>query len=250
MIELKSSGQIEKIGKASIIVVDVLRRLKTKAAPGVTTRDLNRMAEEIIKSSGAKSAFLGYHGFPESICTSINEEIVHGIPGERVLKEGDILSIDVGVEAGGYFSDAAVTIGIGKIADKAQNLIEVAKTALYKAIDCANVENRVSDISFAIQSYVESRGLSVIREFVGHGIGSRLHEDPQIPNYGKRGMGARIKEGMVFAIETMVSSGRWETKILSDGWTAITKDRSLTAHFEHTITAGKEGSQILTDGIM
>lgn len=250
MIELKSSEQIEKIKAASAIVVNVIRRLKDEAGPGVKTKELDEIASEIIKASGGKAAFLGYRGFPKSICTSINEEIVHGIPKDRVLRKGDILSIDVGVEADGYFSDAAVTIGIGKIADKAQRLIEVAKTALYKAIDSARAGNRVSDISFAIQSYVEGHDFSVIREFVGHGIGSRLHEDPQIPNFGQRGMGTRIKEGMVFAIETMVSSGRWEVKILDDGWTAVTKDNSLTVHFEHTVVVGREGPEVLTDGIM
>lgn len=250
MIELKSSEQIEKIKAASAIVVDVIRRLKNEAGPGVKTEELDGIANEIIKASGGKAAFLGYHGFPKSICTSINEEIVHGIPKDRPLREGDILSIDVGVEADGYFSDAAVTIGIGKIAEKAQRLIDVARDALYQAIDSAGAGNRVSDISFAIQSYVEDHGFSVIREFVGHGIGSHLHEDPQIPNFGQRGMGVRIKEGMVFAIETMVSSGRYEVKILDDGWTAVTRDNSLTAHSEHTVAVGREGPEVLTEGLM
>lgn len=250
MIELKSSEQIEKIKAASAIVVDVIERLKNEAGPGVKTKALDEIANAIINSAGGRPAFLGYHGFPGSICTSINEEIVHGIPKNRVLCEGDILSIDVGVGANGYFSDAALTIGIGKIADRAKRLIEVTKAALYKAIDSARIGNRVSDISFAIQSYVEENKFSVIREFVGHGIGSRLHEDPQIPNFGQRGMGPRIREGMVFAIETMVSSGGWDVEILSDGWTAVTKDHSLTAHFEHTIVVRGETPEILTEGIM
>lgn len=250
MIELKSSEQIEKINEASTIAVNVIKRLKNEAAVGVKTEELDRIADEVIKASGGKSAFLGYHGFPKSICTSINEEIVHGIPSDRVLREGDILSIDVGVEADGYFSDAAITIGIGRIAAQAQRLIEVSQTALYKAIDSTRLGNRVSDISFAIQEHVESCGFSVIREFVGHGIGCCLHEDPQIPCFGQRGMGVRMKEGMVLAIESMVSAGRWEVKILKDGWTAVTKDHSLTAHFEHTVVVDREGPRIFTEGIM
>lgn len=250
MIELKSSEQIEKIKEASLIVVKVIKRLKEEVTPGVKTKELDRIADEVIKAAGGRSAFLDYHGFPKGICTSINEEIVHGIPGDRILREGDILSIDVGVEADGYFSDAAVTIGIGRIAEQVQRLIEVTRAALYKAIDSTRLGNRISDISFAIQEHVESCGFSVIREFVGHGVGFRLHEDPQIPCFGQQGMGVRIKEGMVFAIEAMVSSGRWEVKILKDGWTAITKDHSLTAHFEHTVAAEAEGPRILTEGIM
>jgi methionyl aminopeptidase len=250
MIELKSPEQIQKIRRASKVVIAVIGRLRELAQAGVKTDQLDKAAKEIIESHDAKSAFLGYRGFPKNICTSINEEIVHGIPGDRILKEGDILSIDVGVEADGHFSDAAVTIGVGKITDKAQKLIDVTREALYKAVDSAKVGRRISDISCAIQEYVEANNLSVIREFVGHGIGLKLHEDPQIPNFGQRGMGTRIKEGMVFAIEPMVSTGRWEVQILGDGWTAVTRDRSLSAHFEHTIYVTEEEPEILTDGIM
>ncbi|MFH1868253.1 MAG: type I methionyl aminopeptidase [Candidatus Omnitrophota bacterium] len=250
MIELKTSEQVEKIMRASEVVVSVLSSLKKEAVPGVKTKVLDKIAKDIIESKGAKPAFLGYRGFPNSICTSINEEIVHGIPGERVLKQGDILSIDVGAELEGFFSDAAVTVAIGKIPQETQKLIEISKEALYRAIDSAKPGNRISDISCSIQEYVESNGFSVIREFVGHGIGSQLHEDPQIPNFGQRGVGPRIKKGMVFAIEPMVSAGSWEAEILSDGWTVATKDRSITAHFEHTVAVSEDGVEILTDGII
>jgi len=224
--------------------------LKQEARAGVKTKELDRIASDTIKAGGATAAFLGYRGFPGSICACVNEEVVHGIPGEKALKDGDLLSIDVGTKKAGYFSDAAVTFEIGKIGSKAAQLVKVAREALYKAIDAATIGNRVSDISFAIQDYVEGHGLSVIREFVGHGIGTELHEDPPIPNYGQKGMGPAIKEGMIFAIETMISAGGWQVEVLDDGWTAVTKDRSLTAHFEHTIAVTESRPVILTDGIM
>jgi methionyl aminopeptidase len=250
MIELKSHGQIDKIKKASDIVVKALKRLKQEAGPGIKTKVFDKIAKDMIEAEGAKPAFLGYRGFPKSICTSVNEEIVHGIPGERTLREGDILSIDVGVELEGYFSDAAVTIPIGRVDDNITRLIEVTREALYKAIDSTRTGNRISDISCTIQEHAESNGFTVIREFVGHGVGSQLHEDPQIPNFGERGIGPRIKEGMVFAIEPMISMGRWETDILDDGWTVVTKDRSITAHFEHTVAVLADGPEVLTEGIM
>jgi len=250
MIELKSKAQLESIKESSEILVEVLNSVKERAVPGVKTKLLDDVARDMILSAHAKCAFLGYKGYPKSICTSINEEIVHGIPGERVLKDGDIVSIDVGVELGGYFSDAAITVAIGSIDKDTQRLIDVTKEALYKAIDVANIGARISDISCAIQDHAESNKFSVIREFVGHGIGLSLHEDPQIPNFGQRGMGARLKEGMVLAIEPMVSAGKWEAAIAEDGWTAFTKDKSLTAHFEHTVAITGEGPVIMTDGIM
>jgi len=250
MIELKTPEQIDKMRSASKILIDVMTGLKKRVAAGITTKELDRLASDAMESAGAKPAFLGYHGFPANICTSINEEIVHGIPGSRILKEGDILSIDVGVELNGYFSDAAITVIVGKVPDKVKKLLDATKDALYKAIDCIRIGNRISDISFAIQEHVEKQGLSVIREFVGHGIGLELHEDPQIPNFGQRGMGTRIKEGMVFAVEPMVSMGRWEAEVLGDGWTAVTKDRSLTAHFEHTIATTTQDPEVLTEGII
>ena len=250
MIELKSPEQIDKIRQASGIVVSLINSLKKEAAAGISTAELDRIAKNEILSKNARPAFLGYRGYPGCICTSINEEIVHGIPGKRILKEGDLLSIDVGVELGGYFSDAAVTVIIGRPKGSVKELVEVTRDALYKAINEAVPGNRISDMSHAIQQYVESHKFSVIRDFVGHGIGQNLHEDPQIPNFGQKGLGIKIREGMVFAIEPMVSAGGWQIEILSDKWTAVTKDRSLAAHFEHTIAVTKDGAEILTDGIM
>ncbi|NQT95486.1 MAG: type I methionyl aminopeptidase [Candidatus Omnitrophica bacterium] len=250
MIELKSPEQVGKIRSASRVLVDVLNILKTHIKAGVKTKELDSIAFEEIELRKARPAFLGYRGFPGSICTCINEEIVHGIPGQRKLKESDILSIDIGVEFDGYFSDAAVTVAVGKVNRATHKLLDVTKEALCKAIDKTNTGYRISDISSAIQEHVEGNKLSVIRDFVGHGIGLKLHEDPQIPNFGQRGMGTRIKEGMVLAIEPMVSAGKWEVAVLNDGWTAITQDRSLTAHFEHTIAVTAEGPEVLTEGII
>ncbi len=250
MIEIKSSEQIGKMRQASEILVGAFAEIKPYIKPGITTKQLDDIARKRITSSGARCAFLGYKGFPKSICTSINEEIVHGIPSDRVLKEKDILSIDVGVEYKGYFSDAAITIAVGRIGPKITKLIEITKDALYKAIDRVKLGGRISDISCVIQEHVEKNKFSVIRDFVGHGIGANLHEDPQIPNFGQPGMGVRLKEGMVLAIEPMVSYGKPEIEILDDGWTAVTLDRSFTAHFEHTVAITTQGPEILTDGIM
>lgn len=250
MIELKSFDQIEKMRQAAGILKDVVAQIKLCIRSGVTTNDLDDIANKAIISAGAKCAFLGYKGFPKSICTSLNEEIVHGIPSDRTLREKDILSIDVGVEYEGYFSDAAITLAIGKVAPEVAKLIEITKEALYKAIDSAQLGARVSDVSCAVQDHVEKNKFSIIRDFVGHGIGANLHEDPQIPNFGQPGMGVRLKEGMVLAIEPMVSAGNPEIEILEDRWTAVTRDRSLTAHFEHTVAITTHGPEILTDGIM
>ena len=250
MIELKSKTQLESMRKSAEILVRVLNSIKEKAVPGVKTNFLDGIARDMILSAGANCAFLGYKGYPKTICTSVNEEIVHGIPSERVLKDGDIVSIDAGVELDGYFSDAAVTVAIGNIDKNTQKLIDVTREALYKAIDVAMTGARISDMSCAIQDHAEGNKFSVIREFVGHGIGTRLHEDPQIPNFGQPGMGVRLKEGMVLAIEPMVSAGKWEAAISEDGWTAVTTDKSLTAHFEHTVAITGEGPVIMTDGIM
>ncbi|MDP8292835.1 MAG: type I methionyl aminopeptidase [Candidatus Orphnella occulta] len=250
MIELKSSDQIEKMRQASRILRDAIVAVKPSMKPGVSTNRLDDIVREKIIASGAKCAFLGYKGFPKTICASVNEEIVHGIPSDRVLREQDILSIDVGVEYEGYFSDAAITVAIGKISPEAARLIEITKEALYKAIDSANPGGRISDVSCAIQNHVEDKKLSIIRDYVGHGIGANLHEDPQIPNFGQPGMGVRLKKGMVLAIEPMVCIGGHEIEILEDGWTAVTKDRSFAAHFEHTVAITSDGPEILTDGIM
>ena len=248
MIELKSPSQIDKMRRGSEILSNLMRRLKQEAKAGVKTQELDKLADSTIKSSKAKAAFLGYHGYPKSICTSINEEVVHGIPDERILKKGDILTIDAGVELEGYFCDCAFTFSIGKVDKDIQHLIDSTRAALYNAIDYIKEGNRISDISSSIQKHIEKNKLSVIREFVGHGIGSQLHEEPQIPNFGKPGTGVKLRRGMVLAIEPMVSIGDWRVEILDNGWTAISKDRSLTAHFEHTIAITSKGAEILTEG--
>lgn len=247
MISYKSEREIELISKACKIVSKVLKELEKRLKPGITTKYIEETASALIQESGAEPAFFGYKGFPARICTSINEEIVHGIPGLRKLKKGDLISVDIGTKLDGYFGDAAKTFGIGKISKEAQRLIEITRNALYLGIKKAETGNRLSDISNAIQEFVEANGFNVIREFVGHGIGSSMHEDPQIPNFGKPGLGPALKPGMVLAIEPMVSAGDWQVKILDNGWTAITKDNSLAAHFEHTICVTDSGPLILTE---
>jgi len=249
MIELKSPSQIDGIRKASRILVDILAGLRKMVKPGIATSSLDEWARKQIIGANARCAFLGYKGFPKSICTSVNEEIVHGIPGERILKEGDIISIDAGVELDGYFSDAAVTVAVGQTASQAVKLIDVTRKALSKGIEHAAIGCRVSDISCAIEECAKENGFAVIREFVGHGIGLNLHEDPQIPNFGQHGMGVRLKEGMVLAIEPMICAGKPDMEVLSDGWTAVTRDRSLSGHFEHTVAITGHGPEILTEGI-
>jgi methionyl aminopeptidase len=220
----------------------VLTELAAAVAPGVSTADLDELAEKRIRQAGATPAFKGYHGYPATICASINDEVIHGIPsGRRVLNEGDIISIDVGASLDGYFGDSAVTLPVGQISESAAALLRVTEEALYKAIEAAKPGKRVSDIGHAVQKHVEAYGYSVVREFVGHGIGQRMHEEPQIPNYGEPGHGPRLAEGMVLAIEPMVNAGTPAVKVLADGWTAVTRDKSLSAHFEHTVavTAGE-----------
>lgn len=246
MITLKSRAEVESIEVACRIVVDTLEFIETKIRPGIMTLELDKLADDRIKQSGAVPAFKGYKGFPASICTSVNEVIVHGIPGKQVLKNGDIISVDVGVKLNGYYGDAAMTFPVGNIPENAKRLLAVTEKALYEGIAKALPENRLSDISNAIQRHVESDGFSVVREFVGHGIGSKMHEDPQIPNFGEPGLGPRLKPGMVLAIEPMVNSGTYKAEILDDGWTAVTKDRKLSAHFEHTVYIGEGGPEILT----
>jgi len=246
MITLKSKAEVSRIEAACRIVVDILEFLETKIRPGIATLELDKLADDHIRQKGAVSAFKGYKGFPANICTSVNDVIVHGIPCRQVLKDGDIISVDVGVELNGYYGDAAITFPVGKISAEAKRLLAAAEGALYEGIAKALSDNRLSDISNAIQRYVESNGFSVVREFVGHGIGSKMHEDPQIPNFGEPGMGPRLKPGMVFAIEPMVNSGTYRVEVLEDGWTAVTKDRKLSAHFEHTIYIDEGGPEILT----
>lgn len=232
---------------AGKLVGQVLTALAAKVAPGVTTADLDAIAEGLIVDAGAIPAFKGYHGYPATICASINEEVIHGIPsGQRVLKAGDIISIDVGASLDGYFGDSAVTLPVGPISEDAARLLRVTEESLYKAIDAVKPGCRVSDIGHAVQKHVEAHGFSVVREFVGHGIGQQMHEEPQVPNYGEPGRGPRLTEGMVVAIEPMVNAGKAAVKVLSDGWTAVTRDKSLAAHFEHTVAVTADGPWILT----
>jgi len=246
MIVIRSDEEIETIGKAGRILAETLEKLKSHVKAGVRTKELDKIArEEIIKRNGYP-AFKGYKGFPGNICTSINETVVHGIPSDKKLKNGDIISIDVGVKFRDYFADAAVTVGVGKIGDAAKKLLEVTEKALYIGIENAMPGRRLSDISASIQAFVESNGFSVVRAFVGHGIGTTIHEEPEIPNFGKPGTGPRLEPGMVLAIEPMVNAGTFEVEILEDGWTTVTKDRRLSAHFEHTIAITIDGAEILT----
>jgi methionyl aminopeptidase len=242
MIVCRSAAELEQMREAGRLVGEVLTELAAAVAPGVSTADLDELAEKRIRQAGATPAFKGYHGYPATICASINDEVIHGIPsGRRVLNEGDIISIDVGASLDGYFGDSAVTLPVGQISESAAALLRVTEEALYKAIETARAGKRVSDIGHAVQKHVEAYGYSVVREFVGHGIGQRMHEEPQIPNYGEPGHGPRLAEGMVLAIEPMVNAGTPAVKVLADGWTAVTRDKSLSAHFEHTVavTAGE-----------
>ncbi len=247
MIVLRSQREIEKIRKACLIVAEILKRLREHVQPGVTTWDLDALSEGLAERQKAKPAFKGYHGYPFALCTSVNEEVVHGMPSKRrELKEGDIISIDFGVIIDGYYGDAAVTVPVGTVSDEARELCRVTEDSLYEGIRQVLPRNRLSDISHAIQQYVEARGYSVVREFVGHGIGQQLHESPQIPNYGPAGKGVVLKPGMVFAIEPMINQGRAEVEILDDKWTAVTIDRKLSAHFEHTVAVTESEPDILT----
>ena len=227
-------------------MAEVFQKLKKVVAPGISTRELDQIAEEIILSKGATPAFKGYRGFPATLCTSINEEVVHGIPGQRRLEEGDIVSLDVGTKLNGYFGDGAITLPVGEVDDEVQKLIEVTEKALRIGIGKAKIGNRLFDISYAIQTWVESQGFSVVRDYVGHGIGMDLHEEPQIPNFGSPHQGPRLEKGMVLSLEPMVNEGTYEVRILSDGWTVVTADRKRSAHFEHTIAITDEGPEILS----
>lgn len=245
-IILKSPQEIEKMRRSNQIVAEILAEVKTSARPGVTTRELDELAEALLAKLKAHSAFKGYNGYPAALCTSVNEEVVHGIPSNRVLKEGDILSLDFGAIYDGFYGDAAITLPIGSISTEAEQLLRVTEEALYLAIDQARPENRLMDISAAIQRHVESHGFSVVRDFVGHGIGKHLHEKPQVPNFGIPGRGVRLKPGMTLAIEPMINAGGCEVMIREDGWTAVTKDRSLSAHFEHSVAVTENGPAILS----
>jgi methionyl aminopeptidase len=247
VIVCRSAAELEKMRAAGRLVGEVLTALTPSVVPGVTTAELDEVAEKMITDAGAIPAFKGYHGYPATICSSINEEVIHGIPsGQRVLREGDILSIDVGASLEGYFGDSAITVPVGQVSEEAARLLTVTEEALYKAIEVARPGGRVSDIGHAVQKHVEAYGFSVVREFVGHGIGQKMHEEPQVPNYGEAGRGPRLAEGMVLAIEPMVNAGKPAVKVLSDGWTAVTRDKSLSAHFEHTVAITASGAWILT----
>jgi methionyl aminopeptidase len=247
-IVCKSPSELDKMRASGHIVRQVLDTVRAMVKPGVTTMDLERAAEKKIKDLGAKPAFKGYYDYPCVLCTSVNQEIVHGIPSpKRMLKEGDIVSIDCGVVLDGYYGDAAITVPVGeKLAPEVLKLLEVTEASLYRGIAAAQIGNTVGDVGAAVQELVEANGFSVVREFVGHGIGTRLHEDPQVPNYGTRGHGARLREGMVIAIEPMVNAGTPGARVLDDKWTAVTEDGSFSAHFEHCVAVTENGPVILT----
>ncbi|EAX47596.1 methionine aminopeptidase, type I [Thermosinus carboxydivorans Nor1] len=246
MIILKSDRELNYLRDAGKVVAKTLAEVKKAVKPDVTTLELDRIAEEYIKGCGATPAFKGYHGFPGNICTSVNEEVVHGIPGLRKLKNGDNVSIDIGAVINGYYGDAAITVPVGEVDAEVQKLLDVTEEALYKGIEQAVAGNRLSDISHAIQKHAEAHGYGVVRDYVGHGIGRNMHEDPQIPNYGPPGRGPRLKAGMTLAIEPMVNMGTHEVKALDDGWTVVTLDRKPSAHFEHTVAILPDGPEILT----
>ena len=246
MIVCRSAAELERLARVNQLVARVLRELRDMVRPGVTTAALDEVAEMRLREADAQPAFKGYHGYPATICASVNEQVVHGIPSARALVEGDILSIDMGAKLDGFFGDCAVTVPVGEIDEEAARLLQVTEAALYRGIEQVRAGARVSDIGAAVQAYVEAAGFSVVREFVGHGIGTKLHEEPQIPNYGTPGRGPRLAEGMVLAIEPMVNFGKAGVKVLGDGWTAVTRDGSLSAHFEHTVVVVNGGSRILT----
>jgi len=249
MINCKSQSELEKMRRSGRIVRQVLEMVRAMVAPGVSTMDLERAAEEKIRELGAKPAFKGYYDYPCVLCTSVNNEIIHGIPSEkRVLKEGDIVSIDVGVVLDGYYGDAAITVPVGgTLQPELKKLLDVTETSLKKAIQEVQLGKTLGDIGAAVQEYVEANGFSVVREFVGHGIGTKLHEDPQVPNFGVRGHGTRLREGMVLAIEPMVNVGKPDARVLNDKWTAVTVDGSYSAHFEHCVAVTRNGPMILTE---
>ncbi len=246
MVILRQPEEIEKIRESSLIVAEILEILKNQVCPGITTRELDKLAEDLARKKNAKPAFKGYMGYPFSLCTSINEEVVHGMPSDRVLTEGDIISLDFGVYYQGYYGDAAYTVPVGKISANAARLLSVTEKSLDAGIREANPGNRLGDISYAVQRTVEEDGYAVVRDFVGHGIGTKLHEDPQIPNYGVRGRGIELKVGMVLAIEPMVNEGTYKVKMMPDAWTVVTEDARLSAHFEHSVAITEKGPDILS----
>lgn len=246
MIICKSPAEIESLRRSGQLVTHLLLEIGEKVHPGVTTWELEKYVEKRLAELGAQPAFKGYRGYPCCLCTSVNEEIIHGIPSNRRLKEGDIVSLDMGVIVDGYYGDSAITVPVGEISEGADKLLRVSEEALELAIDKARLGNRVGDISAAVQQYVENNGFSVVREFVGHGIGRQLHEEPQVPNYGQPGRGPVLKEGMVLALETMVNAGASALRIMDDHWTAVTVDGKPSAHYEHMVAVTRNGPNVLT----
>ncbi len=246
MVILKSPQEIEKMRASGRIVAEILATIKERTRPGMTTADLDAIGLAIMNAQNVKSAFIGYHGYPAHICVSINEEVVHGIPGKRVIQDGDLVSIDVGVFKDGYCGDAALSFGVGSVSEANQRLMTATEQALQEGIKKACSANRLYDISAAVEARAMAGGYGVVRDFVGHGIGTSMHEDPQVPNFGKPNSGPRLKEGMVLAIEPMLNAGTHEVEILKDGWTVVTRDRKPSAHFEHTVAITAEGPEILT----
>jgi len=246
VIVRRSQGEIDRLRRVNQLVAGILAELRAMVAPGVTTAEIDALAERRVREAGAEPAFKGYHGYPATVCASVNEQVVHGIPSSRQLVDGDILSIDMGAKLDGFFGDSAVTVPVGAIDAAANDLLRVTEESLFRGIEAVRAGGRVSDIGAAVQRHVEANGYSVVREFVGHGIGTSLHEDPQVANYGPAGRGPRLAEGMVIAIEPMVNAGKPAVKVLSDGWTAVTQDGSLSAHFEHTLVVTQDGPRILT----
>ena len=246
MIALKTPAEIELMAKANRVVAQVLRAVKAEVRPGVSTAKLDAMAEAMCRDAGAKPGFKGYHGYQYSLCCSVNSEVVHGFPRSDPLREGDILSMDFGVVLNGFHGDAALTVAVGQVSPEAKRLMEATECSLAAGIELMRPGKRLGDVSAAIQKVVEEAGFSVVRQFVGHGIGRALHEDPQVPNFGKAGRGVELKPGLVLAIEPMVNAGGYEVKILADGWTAVTADGKLSAHFEHTVAVTEDGPRILS----
>jgi methionyl aminopeptidase len=248
MILLKSPAEVQEMRRPGEIVGGAHRKVREALKAGITTREVDDIVETFIRDEGGKPAFKGYRGFPASICISVNEEVVHGIPGSRILEEGDIVGVDIGVQALGFYADAAQTVPVGNVSGDAERLLRVTREALYAGIEKARPGNRVGDVSHTVQSRVEENGFSVVRSLVGHGIGRSMHEDPQVPNFGKPGEGPELKSGMVLAIEPMVNAGAFDVEVLSDEWTVVTRDGSLSAHFEHSVAITDDGPVILTDG--
>ena len=246
MIVCRSKAEVEKLRRVNQLVARILAELRHMVAPGVTTQEIDAAAEALVRAAGAEPAFKGYHGYPATVCASVNEQVVHGIPSPRGLVEGDVVSIDMGAKLDGFFGDCAVTVPVGRVLSDAERLLRVTEEALFHGIDAVKPGARVSDIGAAVQAHVEAHGFSVVREFVGHGVGTALHEEPQIANYGPGGRGPRLSEGMVLAIEPMVNVGGAAVKVLRDGWTAVTRDGTLSAHFEHTVVVTGDGREILT----